>query len=85
MSSPPSTVAVCINCFTGLECSDHGHLLNLFVRFLFTEDTQMPIMGKHEVSVASVSVTLLPVTKRMLKTNYVAVLPSLHSVTEGRS
>ena len=37
-------------------------------------------MGKHEVPVASVPVTLLPVTK-----HYVAALPLLHSVTEGRS
>ena len=42
-------------------------------------------MGKHEVPVASVPVTLLPVTKRVSLTNYVAVLPLLHSVTEGRS
>ena len=42
-------------------------------------------MGKHEVSVASVPVTLLPVTKRVSLTNYVAGLPLLHSVTEGRS
>ena len=39
----------------------------------------MLIMGKHEVPVASVPVTLLPVTK------CVAALPLLHSVTEGRS
>ena len=42
-------------------------------------------MGKHEVQVASVPVTLLPVTKRVSLTNYVATLPLLHSVTEGRS
>ena len=41
--------------------------------------------GKHEVPVASVPVTLLPVTKRVSLTNYVAALPLLHSVTEGRS
>ena len=42
-------------------------------------------MGKHEVPVASVPVTLLPVTKRVSLTNYVAALPFLHYVTEGRS
>ena len=63
------------NCFTGLECSDHGHLLNLFVRFLLTEEAQKLIMGKHEVPVATVPVTLLPVTKRVPLTNYVAALP----------
>ena len=42
-------------------------------------------MGRHEVLVASVPVTLLPVTKRVSLTNYVAALPFLHSVTEGRS
>ena len=44
-------------------------------------------MGKHEVPVASVPVTLLtlPVTKRVSLTNYVAALPLLHYVTEGRS
>ena len=42
-------------------------------------------MGKHEVPVASVPVTLLPVTKRVSLTNFVAALPLLHSVTEGRS
>ena len=43
-------------------------------------------MGKHEVPVASVPVTLLPVTKRVsFITNYIAALPLLHSVTEGRS
>ena len=42
-------------------------------------------MGKHEAPVASVPVTLLPVTKRVSSTNYVAALPLLHSVTEGRS
>ena len=31
-------------------------------------------MGKHEVPVASVPVTLLPVTKRVSLTNYVAAL-----------
>ena len=45
----------------------------------------MLIMGKHEVPVARVVVTLLPVMKRMSSTNYVAELPLLHSVTEGRS
>ena len=45
----------------------------------------MLIMGKHEVPVASVLVTLLPVTKLVSSTNYVAALPLLHSVTEGRS
>ena len=34
-------------------------------------------MGKHEVPVASVPVTLLPVTKRVSLTNYVAALPLL--------
>ena len=42
-------------------------------------------MGKHEVPVASVPVTLLPVTKRVSSTNYVAAFPLLHSVTEGRT
>ena len=42
-------------------------------------------MGKHEVPVASVPVTLLPVTKRVPLTNHVAALPLLHSVTEGCS
>ena len=42
-------------------------------------------MGKHEVSVATVQVILLPVTKRVSSTNYVAALPFLHPVTEGRS
>ena len=42
-------------------------------------------MGKHEVPVAIVPVPLLPVTKRVSLTNYVAALPLLHSVTEGRS
>ena len=42
-------------------------------------------MGKHEVPVASVPVTLLPVTKLVSLTNHVAALPLLHSVTEGRS
>ena len=32
-------------------------------------------MGRHEVQVASVPVTLLPVTKRVSLTNYVAALP----------
>ena len=43
-------------------------------------------MGKHEVPVASVPVTLLPVTKRVSLTNYVAALPyyipSLNDVLE---
>ena len=74
------------NCFTGLELSDHGHLLNLFfLSFLLTEDAWRLTMGKHEVPVASVPVTLLPVTKRVSLTNYVAALPLLHSVTDGRS
>ena len=42
-------------------------------------------MGRHAVQVASVPVTLLPVTKRVSLTNYVAALPLLYSVTEGRS
>ena len=42
-------------------------------------------MGKHEVPVAIVPVPLLPVTKRVSLTNYVAALPLLQSVTEGRS
>ena len=37
-------------------------------------------MGRHAVQVASV-----PVTLRVSLTNYVAALPLLHSVTEGRS
>ena len=55
-----------------------------FVRFLLTEDAQMLIMGKHEVPVASVPVTFLPITKRV-PLNFVAALPLLHSVTEGHS
>ena len=51
------------NCFTGLECSGHGH--GLFLRFLLTEEAWRRITGRHEVQVASVSVTLLPVTKRV--------------------
>ena len=35
-------------------------------------------MGRHAVQVASVPVTLLPVTKRVSLTNYVAALPLLH-------
>ena len=42
-------------------------------------------MGRHAVQVASVPVTLLPVTKLVSLTNYVAALPLLHSVTEGCS
>ena len=42
-------------------------------------------MGRHAVQVASVPVTLLPVTKRVSLTYYVVALPLLHSVTEGRS
>ena len=42
-------------------------------------------MGRHAVQVASVPVTLLPVTKRVSLMNYVAALYLLHSVTEGRS
>ena len=34
-------------------------------------------MGKHEVPVASVPVTLLPVTKRVSLTNYVAAYVAL--------
>ena len=41
--------------------------------------------GRNSVQVASMPVTLLPVTKRVSLTNYVAALPLLHSVTEGRS
>ena len=59
--------------------------LIFFLRFLLTEDAWRLIMGKHEVPVTSVPVTLLPVTKRVSLTNYVAALPLLHSVTEGRS
>ena len=73
------------NCFTGLECSDHGHLLDLFMRVLLTVEAHRLILGKHEVPVAGVLVTLLPVTKLVSSTNYVAALPLLHSVTEGRS
>ena len=62
-------------CFTGLECSDHSHLLNLFVHFRLTEEAQRLIMGNHEVPVASVAVTLLPVTKRVSLTNCAAALP----------
>ena len=76
MSSSPFTVAVCIHYFTGLECSVHGNLLNFIVRFLFTEDAQMLIMGKHEVPVAIVSVTLPQATKRVPLTNFVAALPN---------
>ena len=74
-----------VYCFTGLAFSDHGHLLNLFLRFLLTEDAWRLFMGKHELPVASVPVTLLPVTKRVSLTNHVVALPLLHSVTEGRS
>ena len=42
-------------------------------------------MGRHAVHVASLPVTLLPITKRVSLTNYVAALPLLHTVTEGRS
>ena len=42
-------------------------------------------MEANAVQVASVPVTLLPVTKRVSLNNYVAALPLLHSVTEGRS
>ena len=73
------------NCFTGLECSDHGYLLNRCVRFLLTEEAHVLVMGKHEVPVASVPLTLLPVTKRVPLTNYFATLPLLHSVSERRS
>ena len=69
------------NCLTMVIC------LIFFLRFLLTEDAflQKLIMGKHEVPVANVPVTLLPLTKRVSLTNYVAALPLLHSVTEGRS
>ena len=68
------------NCFTGLECLDHCHLLNVFVRFLLTEEAERLTMGKHEVPdrVASVRrpipATLLPITKRVPLTKSVTAL-----------
>ena len=84
MSSSPFTVAVCTIVSQAWNVLAMVICLIFFCVFFLQKIHGGSIMGKHEEPVASVPVTLLPVTKRVSLTNYVAALPLLHSVIEGR-